>query len=683
MSRDDEARPGGSTPPVPGEPDGDLAVLADAMGKLPVSRDPYAILLGTARPSDRTAVAMTFAVFASGEGLRYLAMLARTDIVTYTLALGRLRAYGPRRVDWLEGRVQSIAAAEADRAGSTETLADQLGDMAPEGSESLRVPSGYRLDMQGTWHVNLPPALEERVAGAPVALIGEEQDIDTGYVKSRVGWIGRAGDWETASVPRAVIADPTRVTSLASSGAPWSALESKAIVRYLSSFERANAGSLPCRRVTGRMGWYSRDGLATFILPGGRSIGARPELHVMPPEGLDAPLRGWATRGSFDEWSRVAREVLVHAPLAYLGVYAALAAPLCFIVRAPCFTIDWSGLTSGGKTTTLRLAASCWGDASDGAGVVQSWGDTGTHVERYAGFLHSLPVILDDSKTFRMRMDESITSMIYLFSQGKGRGRASKDGGLIDTPTWSTILLSSGEAPLASTSRSGGAWARVLHVRGRPLGNVEKWGRDAVVFTGSVLSRHHGHAGPRLVEWLVAHRDDWPRLGDVYRARAAETAVRFPGRITGRLAGYLAVLDVARMLAESVLGLPPAVDDAIEVVVSEMLSQASREDLPYEAYETVMGWASANADRFWPRSDKPPAGGWVGRWDRDGEVVWFLPSALRRALHGSGFRYEEVEEAWAVRKLMVDGGRNGLHRVDLGGDPAACIGIAVARTITV
>lgn len=54
-------------------------------------------------------------------------------------------------------------------------------------------------------------------------------------------------------------------------------------------------------------------------------------------------------------------------PSLWLAIYAALLPPLMGLCpEIPGFTVDWSGTTSHGKTTALRLAASVWGCPDQG-----------------------------------------------------------------------------------------------------------------------------------------------------------------------------------------------------------------------------------------------------------------------------------------------------------------------------
>lgn len=111
----------------------------------------------------------------------------------------------------------------------------------------------------------------------------------------------------------------------------------------------------------------------TLIRPNGEQAASVAIDEVAPMDwredfvtfhGADAGDAQWAKAfhavGSAAGWSQ-AVSLLAPYPCAILSVYGSLAPVLLSIIQAPNFCIDWSGFTSTGKTTVLRVAASVWG----------------------------------------------------------------------------------------------------------------------------------------------------------------------------------------------------------------------------------------------------------------------------------------------------------------------------------
>src|SRR5207249_3569437 len=97
-----------------------------------------------------------------------------------------------------------------------------------------------------------------------------------------------------------------------------------------------------------------------------------------------------------------------------------------------------------GKTTTLKVAASNWGDPDERSdqGFIHKWHVTKVFIERAISVLNFLPMILDDTKTVRFK--EMVGEVIYQVVSGKGKGRGTI-GGMSLTRSQKTVLISSGE----------------------------------------------------------------------------------------------------------------------------------------------------------------------------------------------------------------------------------------------
>ena len=167
------------------------------------------------------------------------------------------------------------------------------------------------------------------------------------------------------------------------------------------------------------------------------------------------------------------------------------------------FILDFSGETSMGKTTALRLAASVWGSPDErGGGIVYAWDVSRVFVERTAAMLDYLPMFLDDTK--RARRSEDVGKTLYDYASGVGRGRGSLQG-LQRVTRAHGVLLSTGEAPATSFTNDGGTRARALCLWGSPFEGTNRATEAAVSKVQRMVLDNYGHAGPRLVRYLLDH----------------------------------------------------------------------------------------------------------------------------------------------------------------------------------
>jgi putative DNA primase/helicase len=321
----------------------------------------------------------------------------------------------------------------------------------------------------------------------------------------------------------------------------------------------------------------------------------------------------------------------------YLSIYASLAPPVLAIVGAPNFMIDWSNPTSTGKTTTLKVAASCWGSSDERSPekVLYSWDATRVWTERAASVLNCLPLILDESK--RARNQKAVAQTLYDISNGSGRGRGTPRG-LARAGAWTTVLLSTGEAPVTSITEDGGTRARTISLWGPPFGRADEETGAVVASIRAAVDTHHGHAGALLVEHLVAHRGKWGRYRDDYRKlMAAYAKAAGDDPVLARLGEYLAALALTAALAEEA-GAIPTFDYPVVKLWDALRACGAEADRAKVALEMVTSWAHSHQHEFFGRHREdstgeaiPPVRGWAGAWDKgdEWEIVVFLPDRIR------------------------------------------------------
>src|SRR5262249_44131386 len=119
------------------------------------------------------------------------------------------------------------------------------------------------------------------------------------------------------------------------------------------------------------------------------------------------------------------------------------------------------GLSSQGKTTTLRVAGSIYGGGRNGN--IESWRNTANGLEAIAEQHNDALLCLDELA----EIDPEIAAeTAYLLANGQGKGRMGKYLNARKRPKWNLLFLSSGELSLQQHVRSAGKITRGgQHVR--------------------------------------------------------------------------------------------------------------------------------------------------------------------------------------------------------------------------
>lgn len=519
----------------------------------------------------------------------------------------------------------------------------------------LRAPPGYTVDRTGIRCGDAP------VAHYPIVVSAVLRDVATGTTRLSLSW-RRDHQWTTRTLPRDEALDSRRVSRLALDGAPVSSASALELVRYLDAFEAHNIQQIPAVACSSVLGWVGESLLIGDTAYGPE--GADPIVLDAPPAVADL-LRAHRTHGTWEGWCEIVRRVCAHHPLMMLGIYAAVAAPLLERIGEMGFILDFSGETSIGKTTLARLAASVCGDPEPDTGLVLSWASASmVGPVSAAASLRHLPLILDETKRGR---PSDLAACLYDLPAGRERMRGSMDGTLRTPRSWRLVTISTGEAPITGHSPDAGARARVLCLQGQPLSAA--W--EAVDIADAV-AEHHGHLMPRIARAIVSISP--ARLRERYREERASLGGRDDGRVAGRLMGHVAVLSLARKIAEHV-GCPVAHQDPIALAVRAAQDGGGDADRPLDAWEAVWSWAAASQGQFWGRHspERPPAR-YVGQWASGSGA----PLAVRREvvvelLDDWGFDSAGVIESWGRRGWLLcePGRRTRDARID--GEKARCI----------
>jgi hypothetical protein len=519
------------------------------------------------------------------------------------------------------------------------------------------VPVGYELAADYTAERRSADGKETTAnfAYSPILITALLRDRETGMESLRLAWLSD-GKWRELDVDRGVAFNPGTLQGLASQGFPIGSVNAARIAAYLHHAEEANRTTVPCLTTTSHLGWQGNDGADGFLW--GRSLiadssSAATTIQFRGEAGGDEQVAdGYHASGTLDDWAQSVASVRDHKRV-MLFLYLAFAPVLLLVLRAKNFVVDLCGRTTSGKTTTLNVSASVWGDPAE---TVQTWYSTKVRAERVSAVIMDLPVIFDESQL--VEDDDIVDQVIYGFSSGRGKGRGSVKG-MEETRPCRAVLLSSGEMPLTARSQAGGTRTRCLEVRGMPFGAQSDETARLTAKLNQDVRQHFGHAGPAVARHVIGHRHRWPEWREEYEREVTRyTNMSLGVPEARRLAESYAVIAVAVTVAHEALQLPWSEGEArasIDAVWSEVVGEARDAAGDERALRDVLSWANARQQTFHGRADlightgdeKQPSV-WSGRWDdgKDWTSLAFYPTVLNQVLRDLGYQPEGVLAAW-------------------------------------
>ena len=296
--------------------------------------------------------------------------------------------------------------------------------------------------------------------------------------------------WDTVIVDRNVISDSRSIIGLSKYGIMVNSETGKALVRYLADVEQLNYDLIPEVASVGRLGWIEGYGFSPY----------EEELVFDGEETYRTRFESIQEHGSRKAWLDCVRAVRSGKTPGNVIARIVLAASFASVLVGPCHCLPffvhlWGGSETG-KSLSLVLAASVWANPEIGV-YIQTFNATEVGKELGAAFCNSLPLIIDELQLVKDNRKD-FDRMIYQLSEGVGRARGRKQGGLQKTPTWRNCVITTGEFPIISANSGEGAVNRTIEV---DCHDTKLF--DEPKKTATSLYANYGFAGREFVEHLM------------------------------------------------------------------------------------------------------------------------------------------------------------------------------------
>lgn len=468
----------------------------------------------------------------------------------------------------------------------------------------------------------------------PIMPVQRLVNIDTNVHKVKLAYsLGRR--WSYIIEDRSVISDSRAIIGLSRYGIAVNSENAKHLVRYLSEVEQMNYDIIPEVSSVGRLGWIDDYGFSPYA----------GDLVFDGEEEYRTRFESIRFRGDRQKWIECCKTVRAGKTKGAVIARIMLAASFASALVKPCnclpfFVHLWGGSETG-KTVGLLLAASVWADPEIGK-YIQTFNATDVSKELGAAFYNSLPLILDELQLVKDNRKD-FDRMIYQLSEGVGRTRGKKTGGLQKTPTWRNCVLTTGEHPIISPSSGAGAINRTLEIDCHDIHLFDdpKW-------VAVTLYNNYGFAGREFVERLM----DDKAIEDARSLQAAmQDDLKTDDTMDKQTASAALILAADRMIERQFFqdGILLQPSDIAPYLVSKQTVNQNARALQY-IYDQV----NINAGRFSPEIS---SNGEV--WgDQDDQYIYIIKSKFDQLLQDEGYNASAFI-GWAKNQGILCCGTDG------------------------
>lgn len=469
----------------------------------------------------------------------------------------------------------------------------------------------------------------------PIMPVQRLVNVDTKVHKVMLAYrLGKR--WETVIEDRSVVSDSRSVISLSKYGIMVNSETSKALVRYLADVEQLNYDLIPEVSSVGRLGWIDGYGFSPY----------EENLVFDGEETFKTRFESIQEKGSRQAWIDCVRAVRAGKTPGNVVARIVLAASFASVLVKPCnclpfFVHLWGGSETG-KSLSLVLAASVWANPEIGV-YIQTFNATEVGKELGAAFCNSLPLIIDELQLVKDNRKD-FDKMIYQLSEGVGRTRGQKQGGLQKTPTWRNCIITTGEFPIISANSGEGAVNRTIEV---DCHDTKLF--DEPKKTATSLYANYGFAGREFVEHLMED-------GAIERIQklqeAMQDALKTGDTMDKQTASAALILAADRLSEEWIFqdGILLQPEDISKYLVSkEAVNQNAR------ALQYLYDFININQARFSPEADTHQGEIWG---DLDDDYAYIIRSKFDQILQDEGYNASAFL-GWAKNTGNIVCGKDG------------------------
>ncbi len=468
---------------------------------------------------------------------------------------------------------------------------------------------------------------KDLVCHHPIMPVRRLKNIETGEEQITIAF-KRDGYWTEITVPKIEVVTSRAITNLARFGVQVNSENARLLVKYLADLEMWNADMIDIQHSTSKLGWHGN-----VFVPYDLSIVFDGEYRFR------TLFQSIQEQGEYFKWVTLAKQVRSCGRLEpRIALAASFASVLIQPLDALPFIVDFYGQTGGGKTVTINIAASVWGNPAPGA-YVGNFRSTDTSLETRADMLNNFPMILDDSKNASQYIRDNYETLIYNLCSGKGKGRSNKELGAAKENTWSNVTICNGENPISEFADSGGAINRIIEIEC----SEDIYENPAEV--NSIVMKNYGFAGRVFVGNIKKFESDElkeMKMGienefEKYNFPAKQVMAIATLLLADKLATDCIFQDGRALTVEDVAGIPTRKKD---------VSEGQR------CYEFLLESLVVYGQHFDAQYDSIDQWGFIENDAFGNDYVFFYIAPLDAMLKKNGFS-RKAFTAWAMNRGLL------------------------------
>lgn len=441
--------------------------------------------------------------------------------------------------------------------------------------------------------------------------------------------------WRTLIVDKETISNKNKIISLANYGVYVTSTNSNMLVNYLNDVIIVNQKLIPQKRSVSHVGWINDN-----FIPYNGNIIFDGENNFKPY--YDALIN---TKGDYEYWKKNIAEFRKNLAVR-LVIDSSFASVLLEITGCLPFVTLMYGKTGKGKTVTLQVAASVWGNPANDK-LINSLDNTSNFIYRTMGFYHSIPGFFDELQLYKEK--EGKSRLVMCLAQGIDRGKASKEGGTKAKETWKNAAILTGEDSISEVNSGGGTLNRLIEINVDEICKKEELYKDCA-FASSVARENYGFAGREFIKYIIKLGKD--KIFEIYKKKLE--SIKALDKTADKQAASMANI----LTADEILNMFLFDEEELTVdQIQDYLFSKEEIDISERAYDYIMGEVAVHNSNFVDlESFSKSNGGNIESYAKSKKEFWgaidinevsILKNQFERMLKQAGFAYTKTTKDWA------------------------------------
>lgn len=523
-------------------------------------------------------------------------------------------------------------------------------------NENVYNTNKYEMTPDGIIYEIIPNVGKILVCYHPIVPIEKYKNIEDGTEKIKLAYYIDYS-WNNIIVDKSLISSSQSIIKLSDIGISVTSENAKFLVKYLSEIENLNRDKIKTNISVSRLGWFNNK-----LIPYDKSciFDNEKDLPFFEDKFNEA--------GKLNDWIEFFRERRKFNNISRIVMASAVTSILLKDLKQSGFTVHVWGESEYGKTVACMVGQSIFGNPAqtNGKGIGINFNLTNAGLEYALNTYNNLPLFINEMQHQKDAVDYD--KLLFLISEGKGRTRATKSGGLAKENSWNNVVITNGEKNIIKDNSNAGAYNRCLSCE------ITEYSYENLTEVADFVKENYG----TVIREILLHLNEYD-LKAIYKENLKLTENQ---DITNKQKILEALILTGDKILTDII-----FKDRYYLTIKDFENKTiKKKDILVEerAYEAIQDWFVSEKRHFLSNDNNIENQDIkveiYGREMNNGFIA-IIPSVLKKALEDNGFDKNEVLNAWKRKNyISCDKGKN-TKNVRINGTQNRCVVLDMQKNI--